>query len=322
MTALRLVLPVLLVLLAQGHAAASQPVRVVATVGMLADSAAALAGPCAEVAALIGPGADPHLYEATPADIRRLREADLILYLGLGLEGRLAGVLARLADRQRVLGLGAALPADRLMTDADGVTDPHVWMDPALWAEGLPALAAALAEAAPDCAEGIAERHAAHAAELAALDGWAAAALATLPEDRRVLVTAHDAFGYFGRAYGLRVEAIQGLSTAAEPSVADIRATARLVAELGVPAVFVETTINPRTVEAMVAAARDLGHEVKIGAELYADSLGPPGTPEATLIGMLRWNVLAIAEALGGAPGPLPPALAAWADRAGLAEGG
>ncbi len=302
-------------------AAGAAPARVVATVGMLAETAATLAGACAEVAALIRPGADPHLYEATPGDIRRLQGADLILYLGLGLEGRLAGVLERLGARQRVLAVGAALPADLLMTDGDGVTDPHVWMDPALWARTLPAIAAALATAAPDCAEGIAARADAHAAELAALHAWAAATLAALPEDRRVLITAHDAFGYFGRAFGLRVEAIQGLSTAAEAGIADIRATARLAAELRVPAVFVETTINPRTVEAVVAAARDLGHDVALGPALYADAMGPPGTPEGTLIGMLRWNVAAIAGALGAPAGPLPAALDAWAARAGLAPG-
>ncbi|MCL4188924.1 MAG: zinc ABC transporter substrate-binding protein [Rhodobacteraceae bacterium] len=302
--------------------AAASPVPVVATFGVIADSATRLAGDCAEVSALVPAGGDPHLYEATPGDVRRLQQAGLVLYLGLGLEGRLAAVLERLGARQPVVGLGAAIPPGRLATDAQGATDPHVWMDPAIWAEVLPALAAALAAAAPDCADRIAAAAAAHAAELRALAAWSAASLATIPPEARVLVTAHDAFGYFGRAYGLEVEAIQGLSTEAEPSVADIRAVAELVAARRVPAVFVETTINPRTIETMVAAARDRGHAVALGPALYADAMGPEGTPEGTLIGMTRANIAAIAGALGGAALPLPAELGDWAQAWGLAQEG
>lgn len=312
------------VALAVGLAAApparAEPPTVVATFSVIADSAARLAGDCATVASLVPPGGDPHLYEATPGDVRRLQGAGLVLYLGLGLEGRLAAVLDRLGARQPVVGLGAAIAPDRLQVDAHGATDPHVWMDPALWAAVLPGLAQALAELAPDCADAIAARAAEHGEELAALAGWSAASLATIPPAARVLVTAHDAFGYFGRAYGLEVEAIQGLSTASEPSVADIRAVAELVAARRVPAVFVETTINPRTVETMVAAVRDRGHDVAIGPALYADSMGVAGTPEGSLIGMTRANVIAITAALGGAAPPLPAGLGGWAQAWGLAH--
>lgn len=311
-----------LALTAAAPAAAAAPPTVVATFGVIADSAARLAGDCVAVSALVPPGGDPHLYEATPGDVRRLQEAGLVLYLGLGLEGRLARVLERLGARQPVVGLGAAIAPDRLAADAHGATDPHVWMDPALWAGILPPLAAALSDLAPDCAGAIAARAAAHGEELAALAGWSAASLATIPAAARVLVTAHDAFGYFGRSYGIEVEAIQGLSTTAEPSVADIRAVAEMVAARRVPAVFVETTINPRTVETMVAAVRDRGHDVAIGAALYADSMGPAGTAEGTLIGMTRWNVIAITAALGGAALPLPAGLAAWAAEWALAHEG
>jgi len=304
--------------LAAPVAGGAAPVAVVATFGVIADSARRLAGDCATVSALVPPGGDPHLYEATPGDVRSLQGADLVLYLGLGLEGRLAAILEGLGARRPVVGLGAAIPAGRLMTGPHGATDPHVWMSPALWAEILPALAAALVARAPDCAEAIAANADVHAGELRALAAWSEATLATIPPAARVLVTAHDAFGYFGRAYGLEVEAIQGLSTAAEPSVADIRAVAETVAARRVPTVFVETTINPRTIETMVAAVRDRGREVAIGPPLYADAMGPEGTPEGTVIGMARWNVTVIAAALGGHALPLPEGLAAWAAAWGL----
>lgn len=297
--------------------AMAEPVRVVATIGPLADMAQTLAGDCAAVTALVGPGNDPHTYRATPGDIAALGGADLILYLGLGLEGQLAQVLDRLAARRPVAGIGAALDPAGLMQH-DGATDPHVWMAPALWAEAIPPVAAALAGAAPACAGTIAANADRHAAELAALDAWGRASMATIPADARVLVTAHDAFGYMARDWGLRVAAVQGLSTEAEPSVADIAETARIVVEAGVPAVFVESTINPRTVEALIAAAGALGHAVTVGAMLYADAMGPAGTPEGTYIGMIRANVIAIAGALGGAPAPWPEALAAWAQAWGL----
>jgi manganese/zinc/iron transport system substrate-binding protein len=308
----RLLALALALALAAPAAAAAEPIRVIATIGPLADMAREVAGDCAAVTALVGPGNDPHTYRATPGDVAALNGADLILYLGLGLEGQLAQVLDRLGARRAVAGIGAALPADRLMVE-DGGTDPHVWMAPALWAEAIAPVAAALTVAAPACAEGIAAGAARHAGELAALDAWGRASIVTIPEDRRTLVTAHDAFGYMARDWGLTVAAIQGISTEAEASVADISDTARLVADAGVPAVFVESTINPRTINALIDAARALGQDVSVGGSLYADAMGAEGTPEGTYVGMIRANVTAIATALGGAPAPWPAALAGWA---------
>ena len=293
-------------------AAAAAPARVVATIGPLADMARAVGGDCVAVSTLVGPGNDPHTYRATPGDIAALNEAHLILYLGLGLEGQLAQVLDRLGARRAVAGIGAALPADSLLHE-DGGIDPHVWMAPALWAQAIPPVAAALTAAAPACADAISANAAAHAGELAALDAWGRASIATIPEGARILVTAHDAFGYLARDWGLSVAAIQGISTEAEASVADISDTARLVADAGVPAVFVESTINPRTIEALVDAARALGHSVTVGGSLYADAMGDEGTPEGTYVGMTRANVIAIATSLGGAPAPWPAALSGWA---------
>ncbi|MDR5653247.1 metal ABC transporter solute-binding protein, Zn/Mn family [Ruixingdingia sedimenti] len=308
---------VMLLALPSAAAAADRP-GVLATIGMIGDLAAGVAGECAAVSTLMGPGVDPHLYRATPADVRAMDRADLVLYLGLGLEGQLAEVLGRFAARKPVVAVGAALPQDELAA-GDGV-DPHVWMDPGLWRQTLPALAGALTGLTPDCAGPIAANAERIGAELDALDRWVADSIGALPEPARVLVTAHDAFGYYGRAYGLRLVAIQGLSTESEASVADIAGTARLVAEAGVPAVFVESTINPRTIQAMIAAARDLGHDLAVGGSLYSDAMGAEGTAEGTYIGMIHANTRAIVTALGGMPAPLPAELAGWAAHWGVTE--
>ena len=300
---------------AQGSSA-----RVVATVGMIGDVAGELAAGCAEVATLMGPGIDPHLYQATSGDVRDLGRADLILYAGLTLEGQLGEVLARFSERTPTLAVAeaAAGPAERIRTSSAYGVDPHVWMDASLWAGTVPVIADALAAVAPDCASGVRTRAAETETTLLALHAWVAEAVATIPEDRRVLVTAHDAFAYFGRAYGIQVAGIQGVSTEAEPSIADIRATARTIADAGVPAVFIETTINPRTIQAVLDAAADLGHEATLGGSLYSDAMGEPGTPEGSYVGMLRANTVAIVTALGGRVPPLPEALRPWAERYGV----
>lgn len=305
---------------AQGDAARADPVRVVATVGMIGDVAAEIAGPCADVVTMMGPGVDPHLYQATSGDVRDLGRADLILYGGLSLEGQLGEVLARFGERVPTLAVSeAGVPeTDRIRTDDAYGVDPHVWMDVSAWAGIVGPVADALAAAAPACADDVRRRADAYRAQLDALHAWAVDAMATIPNGHRVLVTAHDAFAYFGRAYGLEVVGIQGVSTEAETSVADVRAAARTLAERDVPAVFLETTIAPRTVEAVLAAARDLGAEAELGGSLYADAMGEAGTADGTYIGMIRANVAAIAHALGGRTPPLPAALADWAERYGV----
>jgi manganese/zinc/iron transport system substrate-binding protein len=188
-------------------------------------------------------------------------------------------------------------------------------MDAALWSRLVPVIEQTLSTARPDCAPGIAERADTLQAELDALDDWARSSLASIPEKARVLVTAHDAFGYFARAYGVRQEAIQGFSTESEASVADLQAIAAVVIETGVPAVFVESTINPRTIEAMREAVAAGGGTVALGGSLFSDAMGEAGTPEGTYIGMMRANVQTIATALGGTPSPWPEALRPWAER-------
>lgn len=301
------------------RATGPEPVPVLATVGMIGDLAATVGGTCAAVEVLIGPGNDPHLYQPRASDISRLQQAQVVLHQGFNLEGRLGAVLARLERDRVVMAVGErAVPADMLL-DSDGAIDPHLWMDVALWARLVPVIAEVLAAQRPDCAADIAARTEVFGRELAALDGWVRQTIASIPEAQRVLVTAHDAFGYFARAYGVREVAIQGFSTESEASVADIRDVASEVVSSGVPAVFVESTINPRTMQAMLEAVAAQGAQVGLGGALFSDAMGEAGTPEGSYIGMIRSNALTIAGALGGTPAPWPEDLAAWAERYGVA---
>ena len=313
-----------LALLAVGPVAAeAPPLRVLTTVAMIADVAAGVAGDCAEVTALLGAGSDPHLHRPTAGDVRRLAEAELILYVDPSLEARLAEVLAGFADRTPTVGLArAAFDAAELLDDPDeaGSIDPHLWMDVSRWARIAPVIAEAISEQRPACAAAMADNVARLTGELDALHGWVGAAIASIPEGQRLLVTAHDAFYYFADAYGIEAsEAIEGISTESEASIADIRAVAGFVIDRGVPAVFVETTISPRTIEALVAEVRGRGHEVRIGGELFSDAMGPAGTPEGSYVGMIRANTLTIAEALGGTVPDWPAELQGWAEGWGLA---
>lgn len=303
------------------------PIEIVATVGMIGDVAEAVAGACARVTTLMGPGTDPHLYRASAGDVQALQRADLILYGGLGLEGRLADVLESFAARKPTVAVSAAAVPEalRLAGQNGYAIDPHVWMDASLWtgvADVVAAALTALPDVDPGCAAQAGARASAVRAQLEALHEWAAAAVASVPEERRVLITAHDAFHYFGRAYGIEVVGIQGVSTESEAAVADIRRVAEVVVTRGVPAVFVESTINPRTVQAVVEAVRQRGASVTLGDALYADAMGAGGTPDGTYIGMLVHNVRAIVTALGGSAPDLPAALAPWLERFETTEAG
>lgn len=303
--------------LALGAAGAvSARVAVVATTGMIGDVARNVAGECAAIEELMGPGIDPHLYKARASDVRSLQQADAILYSGYALEGQLGDVLDNLASRKPTVAVApAAIPPAELIT-AEGVygIDPHLWMDAALWSRTAPVIAETLSPLAPDCAAAMRQRAEDYQAQLMALDGWIGASVATIPESQRVLVTAHDAFAYYGRAYGIEVAGIQGISTESEAGIADIRAMVDLVVERQVPAVFVESTINPRTIEAVIDAAAAGGRTIAVGGELFSDSMGEAGTAEGTYIGMLVANTRRIVEALGGSVAPLPALLQAWAE--------
>ncbi|MEX2534679.1 MAG: zinc ABC transporter substrate-binding protein [Trueperaceae bacterium] len=294
-----------------------EPVRVAATVGMIGDVAAQVGGECAQVTSIMGSGVDPHVYQASARDVSVFQSAEIIFYGGYSLEGQLGEVLEGFSRRKPTVAVAeVTVPRGELITtdDAYGV-DPHVWMDVSLWAGIVPAIARALGELRPECGDQFAANADRYVAQLGALHNWVGGAIATIPQGQRVLVTAHDAFSYYGRAYDIEVTGIQGISTESEAGVADIRQMARIVAERKVPAVFVESTINPRTVQAVVEAAGRLGHEIEIASQLYSDALGEQGTAGGTYIGMIYENTSNIVGDLGGEVPPLPDELAEWMQR-------
>ena len=285
-----------------GGELSTRTIDIVATTGHVADVIRNVGGDRVVVTALMGPGTDPHLYKASANDVQALARADVIFYSGLHLEGRMIDIFERIGRTKPAYGIADDLPHDRLIAtgDFEGGYDPHVWFDPTLWsfvvdnvAQRLSALDAA--HAATYSAN--AERY---KAELAALDAYAAERLAAIEESRRVLITAHDAFGYFGKRYAVDVRGLQGISTAAEAGAADVQQLAELIAERGIRAVFVESSVPQTTISAVQAAVRSRGHDVAIGGELFSDALGAADTPEGTYVGMFHTNVDTIANALGG----------------------
>lgn len=280
-----------------------RPVRVTTTTNFITDTVARIGGDAVEVTGLMGPGVDPHLYRASAGDVAALREADLILYGGLQLEGRMAELLGELAQAQPTLAVTDGIPRERLLAPAPGggeEYDPHVWFDVTLWEEVSRTIAGALTDRDPARAGVYAANLDAYLAELAELDAYVTERMASIPPERRLLVTSHDAFEYFGRRYGLQVEGIQGISTAAEATTADVERVAALIAERGVPAVFVESSVPRQTIDALIASAAQRGAAVTVGGELFTDAAGSPGTPEGTYAGMLRANADLIAAGLGG----------------------
>lgn len=279
---------------------------VVCSVGMITDVVRSVAGEFAEVEGIIGEGVDPHLYKPTRADVVKLTQADVVFYNGLLLEGKMADVLVRVAGTGKpVRAVTEAILASTsyLMEkdDGSGHTDPHVWMDVRGWMESVPVIAETLAAYDPDHAEQYRANAAAYVERLKALDGYAKAALASIPESQRVLITAHDAFQYMGRAYGIEVRGVQGISTESEAGVRDLEELVDFIVERQIPAVFVESSVADKNVRALVEGAQARGHVVTIGGELFSDAMGEPGTYEGTYIGMIDHNVTTIANALGGA---------------------
>jgi manganese/zinc/iron transport system substrate-binding protein len=248
----------------------------------------------------MGPGVDPHLYVASEGDVDRLVQADVIFYNGLFLEAQMADVLRQIGERKPAIAVAEAIEPAQLLPWANYADefDPHVWFDVSLWMQTVGAVERALAEVDPDHAATYTANAEAYRAELTALDTYVKEQAATVSPEQRVLVTAHDAFHYFGRAYGFEVRGLQGISTASEASTADVRGLADFIAERGIPAIFIETSVPVRNVEALQAAVRDRGSEVVIGGQLYSDALGSPDGDAGTYVGMVRHNIDTIVAAL------------------------
>ncbi|HLL83398.1 MAG TPA: zinc ABC transporter substrate-binding protein, partial [Longimicrobium sp.] len=250
--------------------------EVVATVGMIGDVVKNVGGPHVHVVGLMGPGVDPHLYKASEGDVRRLFRADVVFYGGLHLEARMAEVLGEMGRRTRVVAVMESAPRERLLAHPDypGSYDPHLWFDVSLWSTTVDTIAGALASADPAHAAEYRRNAAAYRLRLDSLDRYVRSQAQRVPRAQRVVVTAHDAFSYFGRAYGFEVRGLQGISTASEAGTGDVQALARFIAERRIPAVFVESSIPRRTIEAVQEAVRDRGWRVRIGGSLHSDALG------------------------------------------------
>lgn len=282
--------------------AAEDRIDVVATTGMIADAARQVGGDLVEVKGLMGPGVDPHSYRQTRTDIVALTRADLVLWHGLYLEAQMEELLLKLGERSNVVAVGEAVPVEQRIGHEDYANkfDPHVWMVPDLWAHVVRGVETALAETSPEHAEVFAANAQTHLAEIDRLGAYANETLATVPEPARVLLTAHDAFGYFGRSYGYDVIGIQGISTESEAGLDRIKTLVDMLVDREIGAVFVESSVSDRNIRALVEGAAAQGHEVKIGGELFSDAMGQPGTYEGTYIGMIDHNISTIAAALGG----------------------
>lgn len=285
---------------------AEAPLKVVATTGMIADAVSRVGGDMVEVKALMGPGVDPHAYRQTRTDIVAMTRADLVLWHGLYLEAQMEDFFADLSRKRNVVAVADQLPKDQLRAHDDYADkfDPHVWMNPVIWKEVVKTVEAALSETRPEARQVFAANAAAHLAELDQLAGYAETTMARIPTDARVLLSAHDAFGYFGEAYDMEVLGIQGISTESEAGLNRISELVDLLVERQIKAVFVESSVSDRNIRALIEGAAARGHEVSVGGELFSDAMGPNETYEGTYVGMIDHNVTVIAAALGASDVP------------------
>jgi len=279
-----------------------EAIDVVATIGMISDAVEQVGGDRVAVEGLMGPGIDPHLYKASEGDLRRLERADVIFYNGLHLEAKMADVLERIGERRATSAVTDAIPRNRLQSPPAfaGQYDPHVWFDVGLWMLAVEQIRDTLSELDPGSAALYRRNAAAYLVELERLDAYVREQASLIPERRRVIITAHDAFNYFGEAYGFEVRGLQGISTAAEAGAGDVQGLARFIAERRIPAIFVESSVSPRTIQAVREAVQARGFDVEIGGSLFSDAMGDPGTPEGTYVGMVRHNIDTIVEGLRG----------------------
>jgi manganese/zinc/iron transport system substrate-binding protein len=276
---------------------------VIATCGMVTDIVREVAGGHARVSGLMGEGVDPHLYKPTRDDVAKLLQADVVFYSGLMLEGRMSDTFLTVARKGTPVFAVTELLDEKFLLEPPefkGHTDPHVWMDVKGWRAAVKVVARSLSEVDPDHAADYGRNAERYSAQLAQLDDYARRALASIPTERRALVTAHDAFNYFGRAYGLDVRGIQGISTESEAGVADINRLVDFLVQRKIPAIFIESSVSDKNIRALVEGCRSRGHAVRIGGTLFSDAMGKPGTYEGTYLGMIDHNVTTIVGALGG----------------------
>ncbi|MEM9615438.1 MAG: zinc ABC transporter substrate-binding protein [Actinomycetota bacterium] len=301
MALLALALTALLLLAGCGDAdddAADGRLTVVATTGQIHDAVLNVGGDQVDLIGLLGPGIDPHLYIPTEGDVDTFNDADVIFYNGLFLEAQMERVLEELADSKTVVAVGDRQPEADLIPAGDGEFDPHIWNDPDLWQGVVEVIRDTLIADDPANADLYRENAAAYIDEIATTHDEMLALVEQVPEDKRLLITAHDAFGYYARSYGFEVAGLQGLSTESEASTADVRELTDLIVSRQIPAIFVESSVPSRNIEAVQSAVAAQDFSVEIGGSLFSDALGEEGHPAETYIGMLRYNTETIVGAL------------------------
>lgn len=279
----------------------NEKLRVVTTTTMITDLVKAIGGDSVQVQGLMGAGVDPHLYKASEGDVSKLYNADVIFYNGLHLEGKLVEVFEKMEQQNKLqVALAETLDESGLIGSDYFASnyDPHVWFDISYFKQFTAEVTTVLKEANPDNEAYFSKNSEAFLKELETLEAEMRAVIDSLPKEKRILVTAHDAFNYFGKAYDFEVVGLQGLSTATEAGVQDVQRLSNFIIENQVKAIFVESSVPRRTIEALQQAVLSKGHEVVIGGSLYSDALGNPGTPEGTYLGMFRYNVNTIVNEL------------------------
>ncbi len=278
----------------------NRPIQVVATIGMISDIVGQVGGERVYVTGLMGAGVDPHLYKASEGDVTRLAQADIVFYNGLHLEAAMGETLERMQGRVRTVAVSSSIDRANLLDspDYEGLYDPHIWFDVTLWKQAVERVRDALSELDPGSATLYRSNAERYLNELSQLHDYVKTQAELIPAEQRVLITAHDAFNYFGRAYGFEVRGLQGISTATEAGTADVQALADFIAERRIPAIFIESSVPQRNIEAVQAAVRARGFDVRMGGELFSDAMGDAGTPEGTYIGMVRHNIDTIVNAL------------------------
>ncbi len=279
----------------------AEKVKIVTTTAMIGDAVENLIGDWASVEFLMGPGVDPHLYKATQGDLKKLQAADVIFYNGMYLEGKMEDVLERLGKNKPVKAITDNIPANKkLSLDEDGhtVTDPHIWNDVQLWKSGVEVIASKLTELYPTHKDAINGKLKSYSSKLIALDNKVKAGISAIPESQKVLITSHDAFGYFEQAYSIKVKALQGLSTVTEFGLKDLTDLVNFIVDNKIKAIFVETSVASKPMEAIVKGCKEKGHTITIGGELFSDAMGDYGTKEGTYLGMVEHNLATITKAL------------------------
>ncbi len=295
----KLIFVSLLLLLMATSCSSSQKkkLNIVTTTGMIGDLVTNIAKDKAKVTSLMGSGVDPHLYKATHGDLRSLQDADIIFYNGLHLEGKMQDIFDKLAKKRAVFAVTASLDKKRII-EVDGAHDPHVWFDVSIWIEAAKEILAKLKEKDPSNKDFYDENAKIYIADLNDLHEWIKKEILTIPQSSRMLITAHDAFGYFGKAYGMEVKGLQGISTASEFGLNDIKQLKEIIIDRKIKAVFVESSVPKKFLQSLVEGVKAKDKDLEIGGELYSDAMGLKDTAQGTYIGMVKHNVNVIVSAL------------------------